>query len=203
MASDSKRVGDNGTDGGEVVSTIEKVRHITFYHVEMRGEATLPLQPGEFRPSSSPAPAVSPAPLPSSCPCADHCVIAPQSRHRVPVAPPRRPVAPLRSHRTLRLLDAAGLRTTGTAELPPPLAASRRLAPLRNSAAPRYAPTFAHTAHLRRRSPLRNISGDATAPPLLAAASDNIEAPCSATDRGLIPLLLSRCSFPNPETLLP
>ncbi|KAL6974615.1 non-specific serine,threonine protein kinase [Sarracenia purpurea var. burkii] len=60
--------------------------------------ATPSLQPGEFRPSSSPAPAVSPA---------DHCIIAPQSRHRVPVAPPRRPVAPLRSHRTLRLLDAA------------------------------------------------------------------------------------------------
>ncbi|KAL6952220.1 hypothetical protein U1Q18_047565, partial [Sarracenia purpurea var. burkii] len=94
------------------------------------------------------------APVRTTASCL-HRAIAPQSRHRVPIAPPRRPVAPLRSHRTLRLLDAAGLRTTGTAELPPPLAASRRLAPFRCSALRTHrrahcasAPSL--TAHLAR-----------------------------------------------------
>ncbi|KAL6986770.1 hypothetical protein U1Q18_044541 [Sarracenia purpurea var. burkii] len=143
-------------------------------------------------------------------------------RHRAPVAPsrPRRTTAPSRRAPALPsdasparrrlLLPLAASRRSATPLLrsePPEQQNCRRLllplAASRHSAAPRYAPTFAHTAHLRRRSLLRNISGDATAPPLLAAASDNIEAHCSATDRGLIRLLPSRCSFPNPETLLP
>ncbi|KAL6997397.1 hypothetical protein U1Q18_007524 [Sarracenia purpurea var. burkii] len=115
-------------------------------------------------------------------------VIASPSHHR---AVPSRPCPPIA---TLRLLDAAGLRTTGTAELPPPLAASRRLAPLRCSALRTHrrahcasAPSL--TAHLAR------ICATSPVTPLLRHRSRLLFTSQNPE------LLLSRCSFPKPELL--
>ncbi|KAL6982957.1 hypothetical protein U1Q18_016352 [Sarracenia purpurea var. burkii] len=122
--------------------------------------------------------------------------IASPLHHR---AVPSRPSAPIA---TLRLLDADGLRTTGTAELPPPLAASRRLAPLRCSALRTH-----RRAHCTPRPHLRNISGDATAPPQIASAI-YFPKPRAAPFPLLLPqtraAIYPNSTFsPNPITLIP
>ncbi|KAL7003770.1 hypothetical protein U1Q18_004915, partial [Sarracenia purpurea var. burkii] len=160
--------------------------------------ATPPLQPGEFRPSSSPAP------LPSSCPCADHCE-SPPSRHRVPVAPPRRPVAPLRSHRDASPARRRRPQNHRNSRI---AAASCCLSPPRAAPLLRCSALRTHRrAHCTPRPHLRNISGDATAPPQIASAI-YFPKPRAAPFPLLLPqtraaIYPNSTSSPNPITLIP